>query len=76
MWHMPDPQNRFSNLLADRDFTNVKIIVPDVRDGNGALIHPGEYAQKLKTGMVVTVDVVLKMRVVTAPNTLTYITSG
>ena len=58
---MPDPQNRFSNLLADRDFTNVKISVPEVRDGDGILIHPGEYMQKLKTGMVVTVDVVLKL---------------
>ena len=68
LWHMPDPQNRFSNLLVDHDFSNMNIFVPDVCDGDGVLIHPGEHGLKLKTSMVVTVEVTLKMSVTVRTN--------
>jgi hypothetical protein len=43
------------------DVSNSMIDIPNVRDGNGALINPEEYEQKLQTGSVVMVNVYLKM---------------
>jgi hypothetical protein len=58
---MPDPEGIYSAALGVADLSHSSIDVPNVRDGNGALIKPDEYEQKLETGSVVMVNVYLKM---------------
>ena len=36
-------------------------MVPDIRDGNGVLIHPHEYASKLEEGMKVAVEAIPRL---------------
>lgn len=58
---MPDPEGIYSAALGAADVSNSSINVPNVRDGNGALIMPHEYEQKLETGSIVMVNVYLKL---------------
>ena len=58
---MPDPEGLYSSTLGLADFSKSSINVPNVRDGNGAIIRPEEYAQKLDSGMIVMVNVYMKL---------------
>jgi hypothetical protein len=53
-----DPDNRYSGLGSLRE---TKVECPDVRDGNGLLIHPREYSMKLAHARFVEVEVYLKL---------------
>jgi hypothetical protein len=55
-----DPDNRYAGLGALR---NTKVECPDVRDGNGVLIHPQEYKTRLPLARFVEVEVYLKLYV-------------
>jgi hypothetical protein len=59
---LADPEGRYSKLPATvrKDTT---IIVPEIRDGNGVLIHPQQYSSRLEHGTKVVVEVMLKLYV-------------
>jgi hypothetical protein len=57
---LPDPEGRYSSL-PQLVYEETTINVPDVRDGNGAIIHPEEYELKLKHGTKVAVEVIFKL---------------
>jgi len=57
---LADPEGRYSKLGANVR-KDTKIIVPDIRDGNGALIHPQQYTSQLEHGTKVVVEVMLKL---------------
>ena len=58
---MPDPEGIYSSALGLADFSKSSINVPNIRDANGAIIRPDEYEQKLESGMVVMVNVYMKL---------------
>ena len=68
---MPDPEGVYSSALGLADFSKSFIECPNVRDGNGTLIHPDEYGHKLKSGDVVMINVYMKLSM----QTLTYLIS-
>ena len=45
---MPDPEGIYSSLLGSTNTNTCYVNVPNVRDGNGALIMPTEYQEKLQ----------------------------
>jgi hypothetical protein len=53
-----DPDNRYSGLGSLKE---TKVECPNVRDGNGLLIHPREYSIKLARARFVEVEVYLKL---------------
>lgn len=53
-----DPDNQYSGLGSLRE---TKVECPNVRDGNGLLIHPREYSIKLARARFVEVEVYLKL---------------
>jgi len=58
---MPDPEGIYSAALGLADVSKSSMDVPNIRDGNGTLIKPHEYEQKLETGSIVMVNIYLKM---------------
>ena len=58
---LPDPEGIYSVALGAADISNSSINVPNMRDGNGALIMPDEYEQKLDMGSIIMVNVYLKL---------------
>jgi hypothetical protein len=58
---MPDPEDVFSTTLGAADTSHSYIHVPNVRDGNGDIIFPYEYEDKLHDGSIVVVNVSLKL---------------
>src|ERR1700722_20625840 len=57
-----DPKGRYSKLAATVRW-DTTINVPDIRDGNGTLIHPQYYSSQLQHGAKVVVEVMLKLYV-------------
>jgi hypothetical protein len=53
-----DPDSRYSGLGTLR---KTKVECPDVRDGQGALIHPCDYRTKLQQARFVEVEIYLKL---------------
>jgi hypothetical protein len=53
-----DPDNRYAGLGNLRE---TKVECPEVRDGQGAIIHPRDYWYKLRDVKFVEVDVYLKL---------------
>ena len=58
---MPDLDGVYSLILETTDANKCLVDIPNIHDGNGALIMPGEYNKKLHHGMVVMVNVYMKM---------------
>ena len=61
---MPDPNGRYAALCARFTYLRgARVVAPDVRDGNGCLIHPSEYRTKLQAHHLkpVFVEVYLRM---------------
>ena len=58
---MPDLDGVYSLILGTTDANKCLVDIPNIHDGNGALIMPGEYNKKLHHGMVVMVNVYMKM---------------
>jgi hypothetical protein len=58
---LADPSQLYHNLGQNVDLSNVTINKPEIRNHDGTLIHPREYSSKLKDGMIVGVQVYLKL---------------
>jgi hypothetical protein len=58
---MPDPGNVYKSTLGHADLSKSWLDIPNVRDGNGALITPEEYDEKLTAGTIVMVNVYMKL---------------
>jgi hypothetical protein len=58
---MPDPEGIYSAALGVADISKSYIDVPNVHDGNRTLIRPDEYGKKLESGMIVVVNVHMKL---------------
>jgi len=58
---MPDPEGIYSAALGVVDVSKSSIDILNMHDGNGALIMPNEYEQKLEMGSIIMVNVYLKM---------------
>ena len=58
---MPDPEGIYSSLLGSTNTNTCYVNVPNVWDGNGALIMLTEYQEKLQHNSIVTVNVYMKM---------------
>jgi hypothetical protein len=54
---MPDPNGVYSSTLGHADLSKSWVEVPNVRDGNGTLIRPEEYDDKLTMGTIVMANV-------------------
>ena len=50
---MPDPDSIYSSTLGDTNISKSFINMPNICDGNGALIRPDKYAQKMQMGDIV-----------------------
>lgn len=53
-----DPDNRYAGLGHLRE---TKVECPEVRDGDGVVIHPRDYWYKLRQATFVKVDIYLKL---------------
>ena len=61
---MPDPNGWYAALCAWYPYLKgAKVAAPDVRDGNGRLIHPSEYRTKLQDHHLKLVFIEVYMRV-------------
>ncbi|KIK80933.1 hypothetical protein PAXRUDRAFT_763809 [Paxillus rubicundulus Ve08.2h10] len=59
---LKDPQGRYARLLNSHPtLHDTSVITPNVQDGKGVLIPPGEYASKLHDGDIVKVEIILKL---------------
>ena len=58
---LQDPQGRYAGLGQLRD---CRVECPDVRDGNGLIVHPRDYGTKLVNACFVEVEVYIKLSVV------------
>jgi hypothetical protein len=58
---MPDPQGVYRTALGHADLSKSWLDIPNVQDGNGALIEPAEYDDKLTAGTIVMVNVYMKL---------------
>jgi hypothetical protein len=56
--NLHDPDNCYSGLGLLKE---TKVECPNVRDGNGLLIHPREYSIKLARACCIEVEVYLKL---------------
>ncbi|KAF8838831.1 hypothetical protein BDN67DRAFT_982265 [Paxillus ammoniavirescens] len=60
--NLKDPQGRYAGLLNSHPaLHDASVISPNVRDGKGVLIPPGEYASKLHDSDIVEVEIILKL---------------
>jgi len=57
---LPDSDGRYGTLPADC-YKETTVAVPDIRDGNGLLIYPQDYMEKLPHGCKVAVEVLVKL---------------
>ncbi|KAG2124016.1 hypothetical protein DEU56DRAFT_917230 [Suillus clintonianus] len=58
---MPDPQGHYRSAIELYGIEDVPVVVPNIRDAAGVLIHPSEYSNKFTTAMPVVVDVNLRL---------------
>ena len=58
---MPDPDGVYSSLLGTANMNKCHVNIPNIWDGNGTLIPPAEYDNKLESGMVVMVNIYMKL---------------
>ena len=58
---MPDPQGHYRSAIEMYGIEDVPVVVPNVRDAAGVLIHPSEYSQKFTMAIPVVVDVNLRL---------------
>jgi len=65
---LQDPQRRYAGLSHLRD---CRVECPDVRDGNGLIIHPRDYITKLADACFVELEVYIKLSVVARHQYLT-----
>jgi hypothetical protein len=59
--NMPDPEGVYRTTLGHADLSKSWVDMPNVRDGNGALIKPEDYNEKLTNGAIVMVNVYMKL---------------
>jgi hypothetical protein len=57
---LADLDGKFSKLATDVRRES-RVVVPNIHDGNGSLIHPQDYATRLDHGTKVVVEVMLKL---------------
>jgi hypothetical protein len=63
-WHisdLKDSRGRYSALLNMYNLHGTRVQSPDVQDKHGVRIHVGDYKTKLKEGMIVELEVILKL---------------
>ncbi|KAG1876933.1 hypothetical protein C8R48DRAFT_668951 [Suillus tomentosus] len=58
---MPDPHGHYRTVMDIFQLENVPVVVPNVRDAEGALIHPAEYSKIFTTAMPVVAEVVMRL---------------
>jgi hypothetical protein len=58
---MPDPQGLYRSAIELYGLEDVPVVVPNVRDAAGVLLHPSEYTQKITGPVPVVVDVNLRL---------------
>ncbi|KAG2051083.1 hypothetical protein BDR06DRAFT_1010636 [Suillus hirtellus] len=56
---MPNPHGHYHTVMDIFQLENVPVVVPNVRDAEGALIHPAEYSKIFTTAMPVVAEVVI-----------------
>lgn len=61
MKHLPDPQGHYNTVMELFNLHEIPVVVPNVRDAEGILIHPAEYSEKLTAGLPVTVEVIMRL---------------
>lgn len=61
MKDMPDPQGLYQSAIELYGLEDVPVVVPNVRDAAGVLIHPSEYTRKITEAVPVVVDVNLRL---------------
>ncbi|KAG1781293.1 hypothetical protein EV702DRAFT_1042413 [Suillus placidus] len=58
---MPDPQGLYQTAIELYGLEDVPVMVPNIRDAVGVLMHPSEYTQKITGPVPVIVDVNLQL---------------
>ncbi|KAG1888536.1 hypothetical protein F4604DRAFT_1915507 [Suillus subluteus] len=58
---MPDPHGHFQTVMDLYSLDNIPVVVPNVRDADGSLIHPSEYSNQLDNTTPVAVEVLLQL---------------
>ena len=61
--NLPDPQHRYEGLRNSYNLSGVTIHTADVRDHNGKIIPPTDYAAKISNDDIVEVEVLPKLYV-------------
>lgn len=54
---LPDPRHLYASLFAGASVDDCMMNCPNIRDGDGRLVLPGEYTKYLKDGTVVLANV-------------------
>ncbi|KAG2150883.1 hypothetical protein DEU56DRAFT_752539 [Suillus clintonianus] len=58
---MPDPQGHYCTAINLFNLEDIPVVVPNIQDTHGVLIHPLEYSVKIKTAVPVAVEIVLRL---------------
>ncbi|KAG2099001.1 uncharacterized protein F5147DRAFT_777523 [Suillus discolor] len=58
---LPDPHGHYHTMMDLFHLENVPVVVPNVRDANGALIHPADYSKIFTSAMPVVAEIVMRM---------------
>ncbi|KAG2123974.1 hypothetical protein BD769DRAFT_1389037 [Suillus cothurnatus] len=58
---MPDPYGHYHTVMDLFQLENMPIVVLNVRDAEGALIHPAEYSKIFTTSLLVVAEVVMRL---------------
>jgi hypothetical protein len=58
---MPDPYGHYHTVMDLFQLDNVPIVILNVRDAEGALIHPAEYSKIFTTSLLVVAEVVMHL---------------
>ena len=58
---MPNPNSIYSTTIRHADWRKSWVDIPNVHDGNGTLIRPEEYDDKLMTGTIVMANIYMQL---------------
>ncbi|KAG1758976.1 hypothetical protein EV702DRAFT_1208311 [Suillus placidus] len=58
---MPDPHGHFQTIMDLFHLENVPVVILNVQDADGALIHPAEYSKIFTTALPVVAEVVMRL---------------
>lgn len=58
---LPDPHGHHHTIMDLFHLENMPVVVPNVQDVNGALIHPADYSKIFTSAMPVVAEIMMQL---------------